>query len=117
MEPEPDKERDATAAPTPFFRKRSVYPVGINRNRLEQAIREFGLPVVISRDEREADAVLVLKSLYRVQPERIDAAHAAGIPVYVLRGASVDRIREALADMFRPDVDQARRPLGEDGGD
>ncbi|HZC79786.1 MAG TPA: hypothetical protein VE258_18675, partial [Ktedonobacterales bacterium] len=93
----------------PVFRKRRIYPMGINRNRLEQAIHELGLPAIISRDERDADAVLVLKSMYRKQPDRVDAAQGAGLPVYVLRGASVERLREALADLFRPDVEQSRR--------
>jgi len=94
------------------FRKRRIYAMGINRAHLEQAIRELGLPAVISRDERDADAVLVLKSLYRRQPDRVDAAHAAGLPVYVLRGTSVDRLREALSDMYRGDMEQARRVQG-----
>ena len=88
---------------------RRVYPVGINRTRLEQAIRDLGLPVIISRDVREADAVLVLKSLYRTQPERIDAARAAGLPVYVLRGSGIERLHEALTDMYRGDVERARQ--------
>jgi DNA-binding NarL/FixJ family response regulator len=80
--------------------------VGINRSRLEQAIRELGLPVVISRDERDADAMLVLKSLYRTQPERVETAQRAGVPIYVLRGSSIERLREALAEMFRSDLPQ-----------
>ncbi|WIG59919.1 MAG: Putative regulatory protein, contains AAA+ NTPase domain and putative R3H ssDNA-binding domain [Ktedonobacterales bacterium] len=111
-------EEDGVA---PVFRKRRIYPMGINRNRLEQAIRELGLPAVISRDEREADAMLVLKSLYRRQPDRVDAAQSAGLPVYVLRGSSVERLREALSDLFRGDVEQARRAAdvsaAEDGDD
>jgi hypothetical protein len=91
--------------------------MGLNRDRLEQAIRELGLPAVISKDEREADAMLVLKSLYRRQPDRVDQAHAAGVPVYVLRGSSVERLREALADLFRGDVELARRTTESAAGD
>jgi stage III sporulation protein SpoIIIAA len=109
--PREESESAAIAPPQAVFRKRRVYAMGINRAHLEQAIRELGLPAVISRDERDADAVLVLKSLYRRQPDRVDAAHAAGLPVYVLRGTSVDRLREALADMYRGDMEQARRGL------
>ena len=106
------------ATPASLFRMRRVYPVGINRTRLEQAIRDLGLPVIISRDVREADAVLVLKSLYRTQPERIDAARAAGLPVYVLR-MGIERLHEALTDMYRSDVERARRADDDvdDGGE
>jgi hypothetical protein len=96
-------ELQQTRRSGPIFQKRHIYPVGINRSRLEQAIRELGLPVVISRDERDADAMLVLKSLYRTQPE---TAQRAGVPVYVLRGSSIERLREALAEMFRSDLPQ-----------
>ena len=70
----------------------------------------LGLPVVISRDERDADAMLVLKSLYRTQPERVETAQRAGVPVYVLRGSSIERLREALAEMFRSDLEQTSLP-------
>jgi hypothetical protein len=90
------------------FRKRRIYPFGVSRVRLEQAIREMGLPAVISRSEQEADAILVLKNMYRKQPDRIDAAQQAGVPVYMLRSAGLDRIREALLDLFGPDLARAR---------
>ena len=47
--------------------------------------------------------MLVLKSLYRKQVDRIDAYQSAGMPIYVLRSASVERLREALVDLFRAD--------------
>ncbi|HET9981471.1 MAG TPA: hypothetical protein VFQ32_13565, partial [Ktedonobacterales bacterium] len=94
-----------------LFRKRRIYPFGVSRVRLEQAIREMGLPAVISRSEQEADALLVLKNMYRKQPDRIDAARQAGIPVFLLRSAGVDRIREALLDLFGPDIARAQATI------
>ncbi len=112
-----DADDNEAAPPASLFRMRRVYPIGINRTRLEQAIRDLGLPVIISRDVREADAVLALKSLYRTQPERIDAARAAGLPVYVLRGSGIERLHEALSDMYRGDVERARRAGDGDDAD
>src|SRR5579862_3890492 len=89
--------------------------MGVNRARLEQVINELGAPASISRDEGDADILLILKGLYRKQPDRIDAALAGGMPVYMLRSGGVERIREALSDMFhitRPQDVVARR-----GGD
>jgi hypothetical protein len=100
------------ATPEPgVFRKRRIYPFGVSRVRLEQAIREMGLPAVISRSEQDADALLVLKNMYRKQPDRIDAAQQAGVPVYMLRSAGLDRIREALLDLFGPDLARARATI------
>ena len=110
---EDEGEAENRGAPLPpadpsLFRKRRIYPFGVSRVRLEQAIREMGLPAVISKSEQEADALLVLKNMYRKQPDRIDAARQAGIPVFLLRSAGVDRIREALLDLFGPDIARAQ---------
>jgi stage III sporulation protein SpoIIIAA len=94
----------------PILRHRRIYPMGVNRNHLEQAVRELGVPATITRDELEADAVLVLKNVYRKQVDRVDAFQSAGLPVYVLRSAGVDRLREALSDLFRADFGQAGIP-------
>ena len=99
------------------FRKRRIYPFGVSRVRLDQVIRELGLPAVVSRDERDADALLVLKSMYRKQPDRVDAAQASGIPIFVLRSDGLERLRETLSEMFHI----ARRPntaaIGADDAD
>ena len=99
---EDDTPGAVSATPDPaIFRKRRIYPFGVSRVRLEQAIREMGLPAVISRSEQEADAILVLKNMYRKQPDRVDAAQAAHVPVYMIRSDSMDRLREALSDLFQ----------------
>jgi hypothetical protein len=82
-------------------RVRRIFPLGVNRGRLEQAIREMGAPATIVKAEEEADAVFVLKNMYRKQPDRVDAAQAAHVPVYMIRSDSMDRLREALADLFQ----------------
>jgi hypothetical protein len=107
-----DQETGAEAE-TGVFRKRHIYPMGVSRNRMEQAIQELGLPAVLSRDETNADAIFVLKSMYRKQPDRIDAAQSEGIPVYMLRSSSLERLREALADVFQADLGADQRILPE----
>ena len=82
------------------LRKQRIYPFGVSRARLDQVIRELGLPAVVSRDERDADMLLVLKSMYRKQPDRVDAAQASGLPIYVLRSGGMERLRETLSEMF-----------------
>jgi hypothetical protein len=82
-------------------RTRRIFPLGVNRGRLEQAIREMGVPATLVKAEEEADAVFVLKNMYRKQPDRVDAAQAARVPVYMIRSDSMDRLREALSDLFQ----------------
>ena len=89
------------SAQAPAERKRRViYPMGISRARLEQVIGELGIPALVGYDEREADAVLVLKSVARKQPDRVASVRAMGKPLYILRTGTVDRLREAMVDLF-----------------
>jgi hypothetical protein len=96
---EPDGA-DAADGEAVTGRKRRIFPLGVNRNRLDQAIRQLGVPAEISRDESAAEAIFVLKNMYRKQPDRVDAAQSARVPVYMLRNDSLERLREALAAMF-----------------
>jgi hypothetical protein len=109
---DPVDDPEGVSLNTAAFRKRVIYPVGINRNHLEQAIRELSLPAVITKDGAEADAVLVLKSLYRKEGDQVEALQSRGVPVYVLRSASIERLREALADLYRADIGRAARIPG-----
>jgi hypothetical protein len=81
-------------------RRQRIFPLGVNRSRLDQAIRQLGLPAEISRTEADADAVFVLKNMARKQPDRVEAAEAAQLPVVTLRNDSLERLREALVDFF-----------------
>jgi hypothetical protein len=115
------REVEATEREPGGFRKRRIYAMGVSRNRVEQVIRELGLPAVVSRDEAGADAILVLKSMYRKQPDRVDAAQTAGISVHILRSAGLDRLREALVGIFQADLHTSQRlppePLASDEPD
>jgi hypothetical protein len=97
-------------------RVRRIFPLGVNRGRLEQAIREMGVPATLAKAEEEADAVFVLKNMYRKQPDRVDAAQAAHVPVYMIRSDSMDRLREALSDLFQVGARISETLLGGDTG-
>ncbi len=51
-----------------------IYPFGVSRERLEQSARQLRVPVEISGEPEQADAVIALKTLYRRQPERLRSA-------------------------------------------
>lgn len=62
-----------------------IYPFGVSRNRLEQAIHQLNAPATLVRDVREADLVVTLKNYFRRKPQPIREAEARGTAVYVLR--------------------------------
>jgi R3H domain len=82
------------------FQPLSVFPFGVSRKRLEQAVREMRVPVSAANRAIDADLVITLRSYYRSKPESLRDAEAAGIPVYVLRNNTVGQMQNALASVF-----------------
>jgi len=78
---------------------RRVYPFGISRKRLEQAVRETGARVAIADELRDADTVITLRSFFRRKPQSLRDAEARGIPIYVLKTNAVAQIEQGLLSM------------------
>jgi hypothetical protein len=78
-----------------------IFPFGVSRNRLEQAIAALGLPASIVRDVREADMVLTLKNYYRQRPQQLREAESRGVAIYVLRANTVIQMVNVLRDLVR----------------
>jgi hypothetical protein len=77
-----------------------IYPFGVSRERLEQSARQLRVPVEISGEPDQADAVIALKTLYRRQPERLRSAASERKPIYVLRANSISQMQQALTRIF-----------------
>lgn len=88
-----------------------LYPFGISRNRLEQAIGALGVAATITRDLREADIVLTLKNYYRRRPQQLQEAESLGKQVYVMRSNTGTQMEATLAGIFaKPSDTAARQP-------
>jgi stage III sporulation protein SpoIIIAA len=77
-----------------------IYPFGVSRNRLEQAIQQLSAPAVIVRDVREADLVVTLKNYFRRKPQPIREAEARGTAVYVLRSNTGIQMESVLSTLL-----------------
>ncbi|MBP0020549.1 MAG: AAA family ATPase [Cyanobacteria bacterium SBLK] len=83
-----------------------VYPYGIGRSQLEQAIEVLNLPVMLTKDMNSADAVLALRSQIKNHSKLRQIAKARQIPVHAVKSNTIPQISKAL-----------RRALGlEDAG-
>jgi stage III sporulation protein SpoIIIAA len=85
---------DGTAADT------SIFPYGVSRVYLEQAVRELKVPVRIQHHVDDADMVLTLKNYYRRRDSPIKAAESDGIPISILRSNTVAQIRTFLSQLY-----------------
>lgn len=86
-------------------RPHRIFPFGVNRNRLEDAIAHLHVPAVIVRDMNDATLVMTLKNYYRRSSQRLRQAEAQGMPVYVLRNNTISQMERQLAHIFNLDLD------------
>jgi stage III sporulation protein SpoIIIAA len=78
-----------------------VFPYAVSRNRLERAVRKFGVPAYVVEDLRKADVILTTKSQERRQPRRLRDAQAGGVPLYVVKNNTVTQMESFLRDAFQ----------------
>jgi hypothetical protein len=90
-----------------------VLPHGISRKRLEQAIKELQLPVIIARDPDEADVVMTLKNEYRQKTTGLREAENRGLPIYVLKSNTIVQMEASLTSIFSLEVDPREAALRE----
>ncbi len=77
-----------------------IYPYGVARNRLSQAAKRLGVPVLVVKDVGQADVLVTLRSYYRKRMRPVVDAENRGIPIYVLRSNTVNQMQQFLADLF-----------------
>ncbi|HZQ38710.1 MAG TPA: R3H domain-containing nucleic acid-binding protein [Dehalococcoidia bacterium] len=73
-----------------------IYPFGISRSRLEQAIRETRVAARVVDSLDEADTVFTLNSYFRRKPPALRDAEDRHIPLSVLRSNAVSQIERML---------------------
>jgi len=96
-------------------KKLRIYPFGVSRERLEQSAKQLKVPVEISRDQNEADAVIALKTFYRRQPGQLREAESERKPIYILRTNTVQQMSEVLARIFDLRESEAAAASGRPG--
>jgi hypothetical protein len=79
----------------------------VARNRLVQAARRLGVPVVVVDEVGEADLLLTLRSYYRSRQRPIIDAEEHGKSIYVLRANTINQMQQFLSDTFNLSVDSA----------
>jgi stage III sporulation protein SpoIIIAA len=78
----------------------SIFPYGVSRTHVEQAVRDLGVPVRILHHPEDADMVLTLKNYYRRKDSPIQQAESRGTPVEILRSSTAAQVRSALGRLY-----------------
>jgi hypothetical protein len=77
-----------------------VYPYGVARNRLRQAIKILGVPARMVDSLGSADVLVTLRSYYRKRQKMIADAERRRVPIYVLRSNTLHQMESFLTDLF-----------------
>jgi stage III sporulation protein SpoIIIAA len=92
------EERDVAPLRDGKGQKR-IYPFGISRKRLGQAMKDTSSGASIADRLEDADVVLTDRSYYRRNPSALREAEARGIPIYVLRSNTLLQMQQALLSL------------------
>ncbi|HEY1352263.1 MAG TPA: R3H domain-containing nucleic acid-binding protein [Ktedonobacteraceae bacterium] len=84
----------------PIMKTLRVYPFGVSRDRLAESARQLRVPIVVARNQADADAVVTLKNYYRRQPERLQEAEQNRKLIIILKSNTVAQMQHALARIF-----------------
>ncbi len=77
-----------------------IYPIGVNRTRLDRCIRELGVPARLADQPINADIVLSLKALRKRQPKKLQKALENGVKFFTIKSNTLGQVRNFLADYF-----------------
>jgi hypothetical protein len=77
-------------------RGQCIYPFGVSRKRLQQAIRDTGSGAIIAERLEDSDVVITDRSYYRRKPQALREAENRGVPIYVLKSNTLLQMQQAL---------------------
>jgi stage III sporulation protein SpoIIIAA len=97
-------------SPLPTLR---ILPQGISRKRLEAAVRDLQLPVVIAREVDEADVVMTLRNEYKQKTPMLRDAEDRAVPIYVLKSNTIPQMQSTLTSIFSLEIDPREAAMRE----
>ncbi len=77
-----------------------VYPYGVARNRLAQAAKRLGVPILVESEVENAQVVVTLRTHFRKRQRPIVDAENRGTPIYVLRSNTINQMERFLSGLF-----------------
>lgn len=77
-----------------------IFTYGVNRDRLEKAIKKFQAPAYIVKDLDSADVILSHKSQRKIRSRRLRTIQSQGIPFHLIRSNTIPQMEHFLHSLF-----------------
>jgi len=84
----------------PILKTLRIYPFGVSRDRLAESARQLRVPIIVTNNQSDANAIITLKNYYRRQPERLQQAEEEQKLIIILKNNTVAQMQHALARIF-----------------
>ncbi len=94
-----------------------IYPFGVSRDRLAESARQLHVPIIVTNNQADADAIITLKNYYRRQPERLQEAEENRKMIIILKNNTIAQMQHALARIFDLPVDTSVEEDGDESDD
>ncbi|NPV88384.1 AAA family ATPase [Coprothermobacteraceae bacterium] len=90
-----------------------VLPLGISLSKVQKAIANLGVPVVLVERVDDADMILTLRSHTNKGYQRLREARSKGVPIKTIRSNTVGQIEEFFMQMFSISPQEAEEEVRE----
>ena len=101
LEPSFSHEKDETPEGETPQKVTHILPYGVNKGKLQQAVRGLSAPVELVLDINHADMLLTTKNYYKRRTQALRTAEDEGKPVYVLRKNTMAQIEQFIHAISR----------------
>jgi hypothetical protein len=120
-QPEQKSDVERQSGKNSFERPLYVYPYGISRHQLEEALETLSLPIVLTQELDSADAILALRAHLRKHSNLRRMASERQLPIHMIKAntiAQIARTLRACVGMDEPDtIDESFFGISGDGED
>ena len=90
-----------------------IFPYGVNRHRLEQAIRNLNAPARIVSQANQADVLVTVRGQLKRQPKELRLLVTHGMPLYTLRNDTLLQMGKFLRDQLAAAFPEDQAALNE----
>ena len=80
-----------------------LYPYGIGKSQLEQVIEVLRMPITLTKDLDNADAVMALRSQVKNHSKLVQLAKKKEVPIYSIKSNSIPHITRTLKQLVNMD--------------
>jgi stage III sporulation protein AA len=99
--PPPRPEPQVQPQPQVEAKVTRILPYGVNKGKLQEAVKELGAPIEVVDSMSQADMLLTVKNYYRRRTSALREAEEKGKAVYVLRRNSTPQIEQFVRAVMR----------------